>query len=51
MHSFRGLMSELGTLTVNQMQLTEGMGIVLVPTQPTPVQQRSFELLGLSPRM
>ena len=45
-HSFRGLMSELATLTVNQMQLAEDRGTFSVPTQPTPVQQRSFELIG-----
>ena len=50
-HSFRGLMSELGTLTVNEMQLAEGGGTFSLPTQPTPVQKRCFELLEVSPRM
>ncbi len=50
-HSFRSLMSELGTLTVNEMQLAEGGGTFSLPTQPTPVQKRCFELLEVSPRM
>ena len=50
-HSFRSLMSDLGTLTVNQMQVAEGGGTFALPTQPTPVRQRCFELLGVSPRM
>ncbi len=50
-HSFRSLMSELGTLTVNDMQLAGGGGTFSLPTQPTPVQKRCFELLEVSPRM
>ena len=50
-HSFRSLMSDLGTLVVNEMQLAEGAGTFSLPTQPTPVQRRCFELLGVSPRM
>jgi hypothetical protein len=53
-HSFRSLISDLGTLTVNSMQLAEGGGTFSLstqPTQPTPVQQRCFELLEVSPRM
>ena len=45
-HSFRSLMSDLGTLVVNEMQLAEGGGTFSLPTQPTPVQSRCFELLG-----
>ncbi len=50
-HSFRSLISDLGTLTVNSMQLAEGGGTFSLPTQPTPVQQRCFELLEVSPRL
>ena len=50
-HSFRGLISVLGTLTANTMQVAEGGGAFQLLTQPTPVQQRCFELLGITPRM
>ena len=50
-HSFRSLIADLGTLTVNMMQVAEGGSTFSLPTQPTPVQQRCFELLGVSPRM
>ena len=50
-HSFRSLMSDLGTLVVNEMQLAQGGGTFSLPTQPTPVQRRCFELLEVSPRM
>ena len=50
-HSFRSLMSDLGTLTVNQMQVVDGGSTFSLPTQPTPVQRRCFELLGVPPRM
>ena len=50
-HSFRSLMSDLGTLTVNEMQLAESGGTFSSPTQPTLVQRRCFELLEISPRM
>ena len=50
-HSFRSLIAELGTLTVNKMQLAESGSTFSLPTQPTPTQQRCFELLGVSPRM
>ena len=50
-HSFRSLIADLGTLTMNKMQLAEGGTTFSLPTQPTPLQQRCFELLGVSPRM
>ena len=53
-HSFRSLIGELGTLTLNKMQLAEGgstFSLPTQPTQPTPLQQRCFELLRVSPRM
>ena len=51
MHSFRSLMSDLGTLVVNEMHLAEGGGTFSLPTQPTPVQRRCFEFLGVPLRM
>ena len=50
-HSFRTLINELGTLTANTMRVADGGRTFTVHTQPTPVQQRCFELLGLTPRM
>ena len=50
-HSFRTLLTDLGTLTVNTMQVAETAASFSLQTQPTPVQQRCFELLGVSPRM
>ena len=44
-------MSELGTLTVNTMQVADGGSTFALSAQPTPVQQRCFELLGVSHRM
>jgi len=47
-HSFRSLLADLATLTLNQIQ----PGNVGLPsfhklTRPTPVQKRAFSLLGL----
>ena len=50
-HSFRTLLTDLGTLTVNTMQVADTAASFPLQTQPTPVQQRCFELLGVSPRM
>ena len=50
-HSFRTLLSDLGTLTANTMQVAEGGATFRLQTQPTPLQQRCFELLGVTPRM
>ena len=50
-HSFRGLLAELGTLTDNTMQMAQGGATFTLQTQPTAVQQRCFELLGVTPRM
>ena len=51
MHSFRSLISELGTLTMNTMQVSEDDDTFQLMTQPTALQQRCFELLGVSPRL
>ena len=50
-HSFRTLLADLGTLTANTMQVTEGGATFKLQTQPTPTQQRCFELLGVTPRL
>ena len=50
-HSFRTLLTDLGTLTANTMQVADGGGTFTLQTQPTPVQQRCFELLGVTPRL
>ena len=49
-HSFRSLISELGTLTMNTMQAAADRDTFQLMTQPTALQQRCFELLGVSPR-
>ena len=50
-HSFRTLINDLGTLTANTMRVAEGGSTFTLQTQPTPVQQRCFQLLGVTPRM
>ena len=49
-HSFRTLLTDLGTLTVNTMQVADTGATFPLQTQPTPLQQRCFELLGVTPR-
>ena len=50
-HSFRTLLADLGTLTANTMQVADGDATFTLLTEPTPVQKRCFELLGVTPRM
>ena len=50
-HSFRTLLADLGTLTVNTMRVADGDATFTLLTEPTPVQKRCFELLGVTPRM
>ena len=50
-HSFRGLLGELGTLTANQMRLVDSGATFTMQSEPTAVQQRCFELLGVTPQM
>ena len=50
-HSFRTLLADLGTLTANTMQVAESGATFSLQTQPTAVQQRCFELLGVTPRV
>jgi transposase len=50
-HSFPSLLADLGTLTRNRVNLKDtGASFELLAT-PTPVQNRAFELLGVSPRL
>ena len=39
------------TLAANTMQVASGDATFTLQTQPTPLQQRCFELLGVTPRM
>ena len=50
-HSFRTLLADLGTLTANTMRVAGGDATFTMFTQPTPLQKRSFELLGVTPQM
>lgn len=48
-HSFQTLLADLGTLTKNRVRAATGTTAEFdVLTQPTAVQQRAFDLLGLS---
>ena len=50
-HSFRTLLTDLGTLAANTMQVADGGDTFTLQTRPTPLQHRCFELLGVTPRM
>ena len=50
-HSFRTLLTDLGTLAANTMQVAGGGDTFTLQTKPTPLQQRCVELLGVTPRM
>ena len=50
-HSFRTMLTDLGTLAANTMQVASGGATFTLQTKPTPLQQCCFELLGLTPRM
>ena len=47
-HSFQTLLKDLGTLARNRVQ-PKGAAAVDVLTVPTPVQDRTFRLLGVKP--
>ena len=49
-HSFTGLLTDLATLCANQIQPADDMPAFTMPTSPTPLQRRAFELLDLSHR-
>ena len=50
-HSFRTLLTDLGTLATNTMQVADSEATFTLQTQPTLLQQRCLELLGVTPRM
>ena len=50
-HSFRTLLTDLGTPAANTMQAADSEATFTLQTQPTLLQQRCFELLGVTPRM
>jgi hypothetical protein len=51
-HSFQTLLADLATLTRNQVRPAGADGGTLdILTTPTPLQQRAFELLGVSARL
>jgi len=49
-HSFISLLADLATLCANQIQPNDNMPAFTMTTTPTPLQQRAFELLGVSHR-
>jgi len=51
-HSFRSLIADLATLTLNKVSLPSNRKYRFdLPTTPTPLQAHAFELLGVSPWM
>ena len=47
-HSFRSLMSELGTLTANRVRMIDSGATFTMHSAPTALQQRCFDLLEVS---
>ena len=47
-HSFRGLVSELGTLTANRVRMVDSGATFTMHSESTALQQRCFDLLGVS---
>jgi hypothetical protein len=50
-HSLRSLLADLGTICANRIQPAADLPAFTLITTPTPVQRRTFELLGLSHRL
>ncbi|MCY4482575.1 MAG: hypothetical protein OXC12_06845 [Spirochaetaceae bacterium] len=48
MHSFRGLVSELGTLTANRVRMVDSGATFTMHSESTALQQRCFDLLVVS---
>jgi hypothetical protein len=47
-HSFRSLLADLATLCLNKVSLPSNQKYRFgLPTKPTPLQARAFELLGV----
>ena len=50
LHSFRTLLKDLGTLTYNVTRTDANPGATItITSRPTPIQDKAFKLLGLSP--
>ena len=49
-HGLRSLLADLGTICLNRIEPTQGGPAFDLLTTPTPLQQRAFDLLGVSPR-
>ena len=50
-HSFPTLLGDLGTLVLNRVSLaTQEQSAIMIATEPTPLQRRAFELLGVDPQ-
>ncbi len=50
-HSFTSLLADLATICANHIQPADDMPAFTLITTPTPLQQRAFELLGISHRL
>ena len=50
-HSFRSLMSDLGTLTANRVRMVDSGATFTMHSEPTALQQRCFDLLGVSAKV
>ena len=48
-HSFRTLLQDLGTLAQNTLQVENRQDTFMLKTQPTELQRRAFQLLGVKP--
>ena len=48
-HGLRSLLADLGTICLNRIEPTAGGPAFDMLTTPTPLQQRAFDLLGVSP--
>lgn len=49
-HSLKTLLADLGTISLNRIEPTDGAPAFDMLSTPTPLQQRTFDLLGVSPR-
>jgi hypothetical protein len=49
-HGLRSLLADLGTICLNRIEPTAAGPAFDMLTTPTPLQQRAFDLLGVSPR-
>lgn len=49
-HSLKTLLADLGTICLNRIEPSDGAPAFDMLSTPTPLQQRAFDLLGVSPR-